>query len=364
MSLSKKRVLVAMSGGVDSSVAAALLLEQGFEVIGLTIATHKLDDDCKPVENKKSCCSYTGSMDARLVCDTLGIEHHMIDLTQDFKSTVIDNFINEYLSGKTPNPCVVCNTAIKWGPFLTKANEYGAHYLATGHYAKIFKSESTGRYVIARGYDDRKDQSYALWGLNQEQLSRTLFPLAELNKQDTRDIAKKYNLPVFNKVESQDICFIPNNDYHSFLRKQVPDIDSKIGAGSIIMSGKEIGRHEGFPYYTVGQRRGLGISYAEPLYVSHINADLNIIEVTTMDGLFSDSLTAKDINLLKYDDLETSKEFVVKIRYNDKGKPAMCRIDDNGKLIVEFIEKRRAVTPGQSVVMYEGDEVVGGGIIE
>lgn len=360
----KKRVLVAMSGGVDSSVAAALLLEQGFEVIGLTISTHKLEDDCRPVENKKSCCSYTGSIDAYRVCQILGIEHKMIDLTETFKNTVISNFIEEYLHGRTPNPCVECNTKIKWGPFLTKANEFGAEYLATGHYAKILKNDNNDRYFIRKGVDKSKDQSYALWGLSQEQLARTIFPLAEYTKQEVREIAKKYNLPVFNKIESQDICFIPNNDYHSFIEKQVPEINEKMSSGNIIFRGKIIGKHKGFPFYTVGQRKGLGISFSEPLYVRKINAQDNIIEVDTIDETYDNGLIGENVNLMKYNELDATIVFSVKIRYNDKGKPAYCRILENGLLQVDFIEKRRAVAPGQSVVIYEGEDVVGGAIIK
>lgn len=359
----KKKVLVAMSGGVDSSVAAALLVEQGFDVIGLTIATHKLDDDCRPVENKKSCCSYTGSIDAYRVCQILGIEHKIIDLTETFKNTVINNFIEEYLHGRTPNPCIECNTKIKWGPFLTKANEYGADYLATGHYAKILKNESNGRYYISKGIDKSKDQSYALWGLSQEQLARTIFPLAEYTKQEVREIARKYNLPVFNKIESQDICFIPNNNYHSFIEKQVPDINEKVNSGNIIFRGKIIGKHKGFPFYTVGQRKGLGLSFSEPLYVKKIDANNNIIEVDTFDETYDNGLIGEKLNLMKYNDLDSTKVFSVKIRYNDKGKSAYCRINSDGLLQVDFIEKRRSVAPGQSVVIYEEDDVVGGALI-
>ncbi|MCX8054217.1 MAG: tRNA 2-thiouridine(34) synthase MnmA [Ignavibacteria bacterium] len=360
----KTKVLVAMSGGVDSSVAAALLLEQGFEVIGLTIATHKLDDDCRPVENKKSCCSYTGSLDAYRVCQILGIEHKIIDLTETFKNTVIDNFIAEYLHGRTPNPCVECNIKIKWGPFLTKANEYGADYLATGHYAKVLKNENNGRFYISKGIDKSKDQSYALWGLSQEQLAKTIFPLAEYTKQEVREIARKYDLPVFNKIESQDICFIPNNNYHSFIEKQVPDINQKVNNGNIIFRGKIIGKHKGFPFYTVGQRKGLGISFSEPLYVKKINAGNNIIEVDTFDETYNNGLIGEKLNLMKYNELDATKVFSVKIRYNDKGKSAYCRINSDGLLQVDFIEKRRSVAPGQSVVIYEGDDVVGGALIK
>ncbi len=352
-----------MSGGVDSSVAAAILLEQGWEVVGLTISTHKLEDDCRPVENKKSCCSYTGSADARKVCDILGIEHHLIDLTQAFKETVIDDFISEYLIGRTPNPCVECNTKIKWGPFLTKANEYGAKFLATGHYANILKNQDNGRYYIQKAADSLKDQSYALWGLSQEQLERTLFPLSSIDKQAARELAKKFNLPIYNKIESQDICFIPNNDYHSFISRNIPNIDEKIGQGNIIFQGKIIGKHKGFPFYTIGQRRGLGVSYSEPLFVKQIDANTNTIELTIADDTLSSGLIADNINYMKYDEINENKVFTVKIRYNDRGRDAHCKILSDGSLEVKFIEKPRAVTPGQSVVLYEGNDLVAGGKI-
>lgn len=360
----KETVLVAMSGGVDSSVAAAVLLVQGYNVIGLTISTHKFEDDCRPVENKKSCCSYTGSSDAAIVCSILGVEHHMIDLTKEFNDNVVQNFVEQYLSGKTPNPCIECNTHIKWGPFLTKANEYGAKYLATGHYADIHRNDQNGRYYIRKSEDNLKDQSYALWGLSQEQLSRTLFPLEGMNKTEVRELAKKYNLPVFNKVESQDICFIPNGDYHSFLRKKVENIDDLVGSGDIVLEGKKIGEHKGFPFYTVGQRKGLGVSHSEPLYVTKIDASSNRIEVAIEEDTFADGLIADSLNFMKYNEIDPNNTFIVKIRYNDRGKPARCRINESGKLIVEFIERRRAVTPGQSVVVYDGDDLVVGGFIE
>lgn len=364
MNLDKNKVLVAMSGGVDSSVTAALLLEQGYDVIAITISTHKLDDDCIPTDNQKGCCTYQNMADAYQVCQQLGIEHKMIDLTKQFEKTIISNFIDEYMNGRTPNPCVLCNNLVKWGMFMDKANELGAQFIATGHYAQVYFNKELNRYVLTKGVDVKKDQSYVLWGLSQEQLSRTILPIGNLVKKTTREIAKKHNLPVFNKEESQEICFVPGDDYRKFLRKAVPDFDNKIKQGIIIRNGKVVGKHDGFVNYTIGQRKGLGLVNKNPLYVKEINAGLNVIEVSESDGLFSNGLLAKDINFVKYPTIEGKREFGVRIRYHDAGEKAICSLTDEGLLLVEFMEPRRAVTPGQSVVLYEGDDVVGGGIIQ
>ncbi len=359
--LSDKKVIVGMSGGVDSSVAAALLVELGFEVIGLTITPFKIDNQCRTLENERSCCSYQSVLDANDVCKQLGIEHILIDLTEIFREKVVNNFISEYLSGRTPNPCVICNHTIKWYAMLKKADEYNAKYVATGHYAEVIKN-ANGEYLIKRGKDLSKDQSYFLWMLSQEQLQRTIFPLAGIEKKQTREIAHKFNLPVKNKIESQEICFIPKNDYRQFLSEQVPDLDEKIGTGKIIFQNQVIGAHKGFPYYTIGQRKGLGISYDEPLYIKSITAEKNIIEVATIKEIQKNGLISLEFNIFSNELLSSNSNLTAKIRYRDIDEPVKCEIHEN-KLIVNFQKPKKAITPGQSVVVYHDDLLVAGGII-
>ncbi len=359
-----KRVLVGMSGGVDSSVAAALLVEQGFEVIGITIKTYKYEDVGGNVGNDSSCCSLDGINDARRVCMTLGIPHYTVDFTDVFKKNIIDYFTDSYMAGDTPNPCVKCNRLIKWGEMLKKADALGAEYVAMGHYAYVRQSADTRRYFISRGTDSRKDQSYALWGLTQESLARTLFPLAGFTKEQSRAIAERFGLPIAAKAESYEICFVADNNYKRFLRDTVKDFDQKVTEGDIVLDGQVIGKHQGFPFYTMGQRKGLGISHPEPLYVLNVVADTNTVIVGNEEELDSTTLVAHSLNMQKYADLSGGRELNVKIRYKDNGAPAFCRMDADGILHAEFLEPRRAITRGQSVVLYEGDDVVGGGIIQ
>jgi tRNA-uridine 2-sulfurtransferase len=352
-----------MSGGVDSSVAAALLKDQGYKVIGLTLTPIKFTNDCYKKDFEKSCCTYQSMIDAANICEKLNIEHYLIDSSEFFQKNIIDNFVSEYLLGRTPNPCALCNPIIKWGELLKKADSLGAKYIATGHYARIRCDEVSRKSILSKGIDKNKDQSYFLWKLSQQQVARTICPLGDLTKEATRALAKKMELPVFNKVDSQEICFVRDNDYRSYLKENVPDINSNIGEGDIILDGKVIGRHKGYPFYTIGQRRGLGISYTEPLFVKKINPETNTVEVCVDEGLLSDHLFADDINLIHLDSIESQKEFTVKIRYRDKGVKALCSIDAEGKLQVLFNEMRRAIAPGQSVVLYDGDDLIGGGII-
>lgn len=363
MNRSSNRVLVGMSGGVDSSVAAGLLVEQGFNVIGITIKTYKYEDVGGNVGNDSSCCSLDGINDARRVALGLGIPHYTVDFTETFKSQIIDYFVEDYLQGNTPNPCVKCNRQIKWAEMLRKADNLGAEYIATGHYASIRYDESTGRRWIRRSPDASKDQSYMLWGVRQEHLARTIFPLAGYTKPQSRADAERLSLDISSKPESYEICFIPDNDYRRFLRDARPDIDTRIGKGDFILDGKPIGTHDGYPFYTIGQRKGLGIAHSEPLYVLNVLPSSNTIELGTEDKLSASYLVAKEVNLQKYLDLRDAREFMVKIRYKDEGAVASCHTDEHGHLHVRFNEPRKAIAPGQSVVMYEGDDVVGGGII-
>ncbi len=363
MKRNPKRVLVGMSGGVDSSVAAALLVEQGYEVIGITIKTYRYEDVGGNVGNDSSCCSLDGINDARRVCMTLGIPHYTVDFTDVFKRSVIDYFIDAYMSGDTPNPCVKCNRLIKWQEMLKKADALGAEYVAMGHYAYVRRNESTRRFHVARGNDQRKDQSYALWGLTQESLARTLFPLSGFTKEQSRATAERFALPIAAKPESYEICFVADNNYKRFLRDNVKDFDQKVHEGDIVLDGKVIGKHQGLPYYTVGQRKGLGVSNPEPLYVLNVLTDTNTVVVGREEDLDSTELVAHSVNMQKYADLSEGRELMVKIRYKDNGALAWCKTQDNGTLSVQFLQPRRAITRGQSVVLYEGDDVVGGAII-
>jgi tRNA-specific 2-thiouridylase len=361
MKRSERRVLVGMSGGVDSSAVAALLVEQGYEVIGITIKTYDYSITGGNIGNESSCCSLDGINDARRVALQLGIPHYVVDFTEPFKARVIDYFTSEYMHGRTPNPCVQCNRHIKWGELLRKADALGAAYIATGHYARIRREDTTGRYILSRGRDHRKDQSYALWALTQEQLARTLFPLAEWTKEETRAYLEAHGIAVAHKHESYELCFVPDNDYARFIAETVPE--SRNTAGPILYEDRVLGEHRGYPFYTIGQRRGLGVAFPEPLYVLDILPEENAVVVGTEDQLYHRKLTAEAVNCIKYPDIAEPREFLAKIRYKDDGAPARGWIADDGLLHVEFQTPRRAITPGQSVVLYDGDDVVAGGII-
>lgn len=363
MSLNKNRVLVGMSGGVDSSLAAALLKKQGFDVVGITITSIKLDENCKVEDGKSGCCNYQSILDAMSVCEKLGIEHHLIDMSELFKDKVIANFIDEYMNGRTPNPCTICNPLIKWGEVLKKADIYDCYYYATGHYSKNNHFES-GRYAIAKGLDELKDQSYFLWGLTQEHLARTIFPLGDFNKKQTRELAKELEIPVYNKIDSQEICFVQSNDYTQFLRNNVENLDTKYDGGNIVFNGITIGKHKGYPFYTIGQRKGLGVSHHQPLYVKDIIPETNTVILETEENILNNRLIAEKINFMKYSEFTDDKVYNIKIRYRDKGSEGYCSSDVDGNIIIDFLNPRKAITPGQSVVIYEGEDVVAGGVIK
>lgn len=358
----KVRVLLGMSGGVDSSTSAVILKQQGYEVVGITVTSIKIDDSCKAEYSKSGCCNYQSIIDAAEVADQLGIEHHIVDLSEIFKEKIIDNFVLEYLRGRTPNPCTICNPLIKWGEILKKADEYDCQLYATGHYAKISFNNSNNRYFIQQAKDKFKDQSYFLWGLTQEQLARTIFPLGELTKPEVRKIAKDANLMVHSKYESQEICFVPSNNYRDVIIKHVDD-PTIFKPGNIVFRGVVVGQHKGYPFYTIGQRKGLGISYHEPLFVKELHPETNTIVVDVENALSKNKLFASSVNLMKYDTIATDKPFLVKIRYKDAGAMANVRVV-NGVLEVTFFEPRRAITPGQSVVVYDGEDLIAGGIID
>ncbi len=356
-------IVVGMSGGVDSSVAAALLLEQGYNVIGVTMKTYEFDYVGGNTGNETSCCGLDAFNDARMVAVKLGIPHYVADFTEQFGREVIDNFVDEYMQGRTPNPCIICNKKIKWGELLAKAEALGADYIATGHYARIWFDETTKRYNVSRPLDANKDQTYALWGLSQYALSKTIFPLGGLRKPEVRALAEKYGLKTAQKDESFEICFVADNNYRRFLKERIPDLDTKVPEGDIVLEGKVVGKHEGFPHYTIGQRSGIG-AHKERMYVTDINARTNTITIGRGDDLLQTTLLARDVNLIGIEKLDDGMKIQAMVRYKDTPSPAAVHTNDDATIRIIFDEPKRAITPGQSVVMYDGEKLIGGGVIQ
>lgn len=356
-----KTVVVAMSGGVDSSVAAALLKEEGFNLIGITMKTWGYDDF---PEKDSGCCSLETIYNAKNVANSLGFNHYTLDFTEKFNDIVIKNFLTEYLKGNTPNPCVLCNKSIKWGVLLEKAESLGADYIATGHYAKVEYDDISKRYFISKAEDKIKDQSYALWQVSQFGLSKTIFPLGKFTKIEIRDRARKLGLKSADTPDSQEICFVPNDNYRELIQIRFPDFNEKISGGDIIYNNKKVGTHKGYPYYTIGQRKGLNISIGKRLYVSGIDAEGNKIIIDDEKNLYHTDFILKEINLMKSEKIENPVKANVKIRYNDHGNPATVFQTGEDSIKVTFDYPQKAITPGQSAVFYIGDDILGGGIIE
>jgi tRNA-uridine 2-sulfurtransferase len=356
-----ERIVVGMSGGVDSAVAAALLKEQGYDVVGVTLnLSPKLNDE-DAWERDDSCCGLSASEDARRVADRLGIPHYVLNFRDVFAEKVIANFLDEYRRGRTPNPCIRCNDHIKFGTVLLKARALEADLVATGHYARVATDPETGRRCLRKAADPRKDQSYVLYVLTQEELRRTVFPLGDMTKDQTREVARRLNLPVANKPESQEICFVSEKNYGDFLQKLAPDIAQP---GPIVdLSGRVIGEHRGIAFYTIGQRRGLGAFGKDPLYVVDLDAATRTIVVGPEDALFDSDLYADEANLVSVGALPEPVHVRARVRYRMGDAAAWVRQSGPDQLHVRFAEPQRAITPGQAVVCYDGDVVVCGGTI-
>ena len=357
--MEKKKVVVGMSGGVDSSVAAYLLKEQGYDVIGVTMQIWQDEDNAAQEENG-GCCGLSAVDDARRVANMLEIPYYVMNFKNEFKENVIDYFIGEYLDGRTPNPCIACNRYVKWESLLKRSIEIGADYIATGHYAKIVRTES-GRYSLKMSDATGKDQTYALYNLTQHQLSHTLMPVGVYEKDEIRKIAEQIGLPVAKKKDSQEICFVPDKDYAGFIEENT---EHKIKEGNYVLEdGTVIGRHKGITHYTIGQRKGLNLAMGHPVFVTEIRPESNEVVIGENKDLFKRELVCDRINFMSIPDLKEDMRVMAKIRYNHRGASAVIHREDEDKIRVIFDEPQRAITPGQAVVLYDGEYVAGGGII-
>ncbi len=356
------KALVAMSGGIDSTMAAVMLHEEGWEVVGVTMKTW---DYATSGGSKKEtgCCSLDSINDARAVAVHLGFHHFIVDIREEFGDYVIDNFVDEYMAGRTPNPCVLCNTHIKWASLLRRADQLDCAFIATGHYGII--KELDGRRYVSRAVDRQKDQSYVLWGLSQDCLNRTRMPLGHLTKPAVRAMAAERGfLELAKKAESYEICFVPDNDYRGFLRRRIDGLDEQVAGGFFVDTlGKKLGQHEGYPFYTVGQRKGLGIALGEPMFVTEIRPETNTVVLGRESDLIRNSMIVSKLNLQKYGQVSPGTEAVTKVRYRDDGAFATLNQFADDHVEAVFHANVKGIAPGQSAVFYEGDDVIGGGII-
>ncbi|WP_446899679.1 tRNA 2-thiouridine(34) synthase MnmA [Clostridium sp. LBM24168] len=354
----KKRVVVGMSGGVDSSVAAYLLKNQGYDVMGITMQVWQDDEYYEGMES--GCCSLGAVDDARMVAYDLGIPYYVMNFKEEFKRDVIDYFVSEYMKGRTPNPCIACNKFLKFDELLKRAIDLGADYVATGHYATIDKIDD--RYVLRKSQDDRKDQTYVLYGLNQFQLAHTLMPCGNYRKTEIRKIAKEIGLDVHDKKDSEEICFIPDNDHGSYINRQ---LNGRVKVGNFVdKSGNILGKHKGIVYYTIGQRKGLGISFGTPMYVIDIDYSKNRVVLGSEEDIMKDEFIIKDVNFMPFETLKRNLDVQCKIRYSAKPREAVISPYKDGRVKVKFEEPQRAITKGQSAVFYQGNIMIGGGTID
>lgn len=352
-----------MSGGVDSSVTALLLKEQGYEVIGAHMKLWDYVEVGGDIYRDGRCCTIDSITDCRFVCDAIGAPFYVLNLSADFKDKVIENFAEEYRIGRTPNPCVRCNSEVKWDVFLQKAHELGCDFVATGHYAFVEQNDR-GRWQIRKGVDETRDQSYVLWGLSQEALARTRMPLGVLRKSQVREVAQRYNLRTAAKAESREICFVADNDYRRFLTEFEAKRGRSFQSGEIVHEdGTVMGTHKGTAFYTVGQRKGLGIAHPTPLYVQKIDVAANRVIVGDNDSLFRSEFVLKDVNWVAIGEQTSPFDADVKIRYLHQPHSASVEPLASGNLHITFHEAQRAITPGQSAVLYEGEVVLAGGVI-
>ncbi len=360
MSINKKKVVVGMSGGVDSSVAALLLKEEGYDVVGVTMQIWQEEDACSVQENG-GCCGLSAVDDARRVAQKLDIPYYVMNFKKEFKEKVMDYFVEEYLKGHTPNPCIACNRYVKWESLLKRSMDIGADYIATGHYARIEKLPN-GRFAIRNSVTAAKDQTYALYNLTQYQLSHTLMPVGAYEKSEIRKLAKEAGLPIADKPDSQEICFVPDHDYAAFIEREAGE--RVPGAGNFVTKdGIVLGRHKGITHYTIGQRKGLNLAMGHPVFVTQIRPETDEVVIGEHEDVFSTELECRKLNFMSIEDLDSPRKVLAKIRYAHKG--TICTIEkvDEDTLHCTFDEPVRAVTKGQAVVFYDGEYVLGGGTI-
>ncbi|KXK43374.1 MAG: tRNA-specific 2-thiouridylase MnmA [Bacteroidetes bacterium OLB11] len=362
--MSKKgKILVAMSGGIDSTVAALMLHHEGYEVIGITMKTWDYAD-AGVINSKKEtgCCNLDSFNDARTAAVEHGFPHYVLDLRGEFGTAVIDNFVDEYMAGRTPNPCIMCNTHIKWNALLKRANVLDCEFIATGHYVKV-RAENE-RYVLSKGKDDTKDQSYVLWGLSQECLQRSVYPLGDYYKTEIRQLANDFGYPeLAKKNESYEICFVPDNNYRNFLKRRNKDLEATVEGGNFVLTdGTVVGKHKGYPFYTIGQRKGLEIALGRPMYVVAIHPESNTVVIGDEMELDMGEMHVSKLNYIKYDSIKDNQKLDTKIRY--KSQPVSSLLQNiSGGIKVTFDHQVKGIAPGQSAVFYEGEDVVAGGII-